>query len=762
MAFESSAESSDDGGLRHITLARARPAKHRRNLPGKKSAPQQQRCEAGGGGGGVPEKPELPAGNGRPAEKLGGSPRHADPAAARGDGDWDSDTASESGATDAAAAGQQQPQRQKAELQEQQQQQQQQLQQQQQQPPSQNGSAGAEHFSPGSGTLREGDAADYLSSAGPYPVVVKQVDVSVTPASYTVAFADGTERSTDRQHLRPRLLDGAPGAAPSPRFSVGDRVVYVSTIGRHPGCVKAVEGEAYVVEFGDGSRLELTDVYLVEAPRASPAASASPASTEARPGRDAAAKKEKKEKKDKKEKARSDKRAKREKRKEQQARQSSTRKDVLSPVSLGQAQLDGQDARSDDLSSAEEQEVFPVDPSFAPSFGSSVHATAAAAPGAVYGDVESQARQSSTRKDVLSPVSLGQAQLDGQDARSDDLSSAEEQEVFPVDPSFAPSSGSSVHATAAAAAAMAGGAVYGDVESVAGSSTLDTSLIGMPGAGDDRPRRKRPKPVTAPPVLTKIIPDTKIYASLVVEKISNRGFRHKRVMICTSSFVIFTKENGDVRRVVELPQVDSFLLQATKTGHRVVIRLLRDCTEPDVDFAVRAEKRVDPRNSHESLHAVVETIAAVTESSGHHRVPVTDVTPDTDLRLLMRSDAEIQKADPKKKMWDVVDVSNRERELAPEADEEDDIFMEPPKKAPPSVDDEEAPQWRPDVDVNTCEGCRKPFTMIRRRHHCRSCGGVFCAACTAQKAIIPKIGPTEVRACESCRSRVLESLRVCS
>ncbi|KAJ9461221.1 Lateral signaling target protein 2-like protein [Diplonema papillatum] len=690
MAFESSAESSDDGGLRHITLARARPAKHRRNLPGKKSAPQQQRCEAGGGGGGVPEKPELPAGNGRPAEKLGGSPRHADPAAARGDGDWDSDTASESGATDAAAAGQQQPQRQKAELQEQQQQQQQQLQQQQQQPPSQNGSAGAEHFSPGSGTLREGDAADYLSSAGPYPVVVKQVDVSVTPASYTVAFADGTERSTDRQHLRPRLLDGAPGAAPSPRFSVGDRVVYVSTIGRHPGCVKAVEGEAYVVEFGDGSRLELTDVYLVEAPRASPAASASPASTEARPGRDAAAKKEKKEKKDKKEKARSDKRAKREKRKEQQA------------------------------------------------------------------------RQSSTRKDVLSPVSLGQAQLDGQDARSDDLSSAEEQEVFPVDPSFAPSSGSSVHATAAAAAAMAGGAVYGDVESVAGSSTLDTSLIGMPGAGDDRPRRKRPKPVTAPPVLTKIIPDTKIYASLVVEKISNRGFRHKRVMICTSSFVIFTKENGDVRRVVELPQVDSFLLQATKTGHRVVIRLLRDCTEPDVDFAVRAEKRVDPRNSHESLHAVVETIAAVTESSGHHRVPVTDVTPDTDLRLLMRSDAEIQKADPKKKMWDVVDVSNRERELAPEADEEDDIFMEPPKKAPPSVDDEEAPQWRPDVDVNTCEGCRKPFTMIRRRHHCRSCGGVFCAACTAQKAIIPKIGPTEVRACESCRSRVLESLRVCS
>jgi len=38
--------------------------------------------------------------------------------------------------------------------------------------------------------------------------------------------------------------------------------------------------------------------------------------------------------------------------------------------------------------------------------------------------------------------------------------------------------------------------------------------------------------------------------------------------------------------------------------------------------------------------------------------------------------------------------------------------------------------WKPDEAVLECEepSCKKPFTLFDRRHHCRKCGGIFCAA----------------------------------
>ncbi len=42
--------------------------------------------------------------------------------------------------------------------------------------------------------------------------------------------------------------------------------------------------------------------------------------------------------------------------------------------------------------------------------------------------------------------------------------------------------------------------------------------------------------------------------------------------------------------------------------------------------------------------------------------------------------------------------------------------------------------WKPNNSSNYCEACKKPFTMVRRRHHCRHCGYLFCADCLQQKA----------------------------
>jgi hypothetical protein len=45
-------------------------------------------------------------------------------------------------------------------------------------------------------------------------------------------------------------------------------------------------------------------------------------------------------------------------------------------------------------------------------------------------------------------------------------------------------------------------------------------------------------------------------------------------------------------------------------------------------------------------------------------------------------------------------------------------------------------RWVPDEEAPNCFRCSKKFRKLRRRHHCRKCGGVFCSKCTQQKAEI--------------------------
>merc|ERR1712079_459254 len=61
------------------------------------------------------------------------------------------------------------------------------------------------------------------------------------------------------------------------------------------------------------------------------------------------------------------------------------------------------------------------------------------------------------------------------------------------------------------------------------------------------------------------------------------------------------------------------------------------------------------------------------------------------------------------------------------------------------------PSWIPDADAPNCMGCHDQFTFVKRRHHCRACGKVFCSKCSSHFMALPQFGlDRPVRVCNRC------------
>ncbi|KAM5171341.1 lateral signaling target protein 2 homolog [Mantella aurantiaca] len=61
------------------------------------------------------------------------------------------------------------------------------------------------------------------------------------------------------------------------------------------------------------------------------------------------------------------------------------------------------------------------------------------------------------------------------------------------------------------------------------------------------------------------------------------------------------------------------------------------------------------------------------------------------------------------------------------------------------------PAWIPDSASTQCMSCCAPFTLLRRRHHCRSCGKIFCSRCSGYSSSLPHIHNAQpVRVCSHC------------
>jgi growth factor-regulated tyrosine kinase substrate len=55
-------------------------------------------------------------------------------------------------------------------------------------------------------------------------------------------------------------------------------------------------------------------------------------------------------------------------------------------------------------------------------------------------------------------------------------------------------------------------------------------------------------------------------------------------------------------------------------------------------------------------------------------------------------------------------------------------------------------------DADVCQICRSAFTLVKRKHHCRACGLVFCGKCSGNTKVLVEFGinEKEVRVCDGC------------
>lgn len=71
-----------------------------------------------------------------------------------------------------------------------------------------------------------------------------------------------------------------------------------------------------------------------------------------------------------------------------------------------------------------------------------------------------------------------------------------------------------------------------------------------------------------------------------------------------------------------------------------------------------------------------------------------------------------------------------------------------------------APLWVPDKDIETCMLCDRPFSLLKRRHHCRKCGRVVCRKCSEGRRYLENISDGKpLRTCDICEDSFCEPNR---
>ena len=65
--------------------------------------------------------------------------------------------------------------------------------------------------------------------------------------------------------------------------------------------------------------------------------------------------------------------------------------------------------------------------------------------------------------------------------------------------------------------------------------------------------------------------------------------------------------------------------------------------------------------------------------------------------------------------------------------------------------------WTADENTKACSLCHRAFSVVRRRHHCRKCGGIFCDKCSKSKMKLEG-SKNKKRVCDTCVANAATTL----
>jgi len=69
--------------------------------------------------------------------------------------------------------------------------------------------------------------------------------------------------------------------------------------------------------------------------------------------------------------------------------------------------------------------------------------------------------------------------------------------------------------------------------------------------------------------------------------------------------------------------------------------------------------------------------------------------------------------------------------------------------------------WQDDINVTKCPGCTKSFSFLKRKHHCRYCGYIYCHDCSNNVMVIPEF--IKIPSCHAgYKTNRKDPMRVCN
>ncbi|XP_075148554.1 RUN and FYVE domain-containing protein 2 isoform X2 [Haematobia irritans] len=145
------------------------------------------------------------------------------------------------------------------------------------------------------------------------------------------------------------------------------------------------------------------------------------------------------------------------------------------------------------------------------------------------------------------------------------------------------------------------------------------------------------------------------------------------------------------------------------------------------------EKIIQLENSNKELNAEVQSYKQM-------KIELEKVRHQWSEAQTTLEELGIQLSESKLKVSELKEIEKRHQELMNNSTSSSMLSDSQTMPGAPGI-------WAPDSIVTHCTACKKEFNLTRRKHHCRSCGDIFCRACSDHT--LPLSGK-QVRVCLSC------------